>query len=225
MAQTVTETSSAQQTGTEAAKSATKVSALRRLHHHAFPVEDQEVTRQFMEDILGVPLKATWCERSERGVADPETEAMPKEWKVTAGGTNFVHTFYELADGGAIAYFQFDGPNKNLVGRTNIYYHLALETDQAGQDGIHKRLLDAGIQHHIINHGYVTSLYVTSPDGLLIEVCVDPEFVDEIREIRTASAHDDLKRWLGGDFALNNQWRGTPPEIFPGRSLYDPPAK
>jgi hypothetical protein len=57
-----------------------------------------------MEDILGVPLTATWCERSERGVA---------------------------------------------------------ETDQAGQDAIHKRLLDAGIQHHIINHGYVTSLYVT----------------------------------------------------------------
>jgi len=168
MAQIVTETSSAQQTGTEAAKSATKVSALRRLHHHAFAVEDQEVTRQYMEDILGIPLTATWCERSERGVA---------------------------------------------------------ETDQAGQDAIHKRLLDAGIQHHIINHGYVTSLYVTSPDGLLFEVCVDPEFVDEIREIRIASAHDDLKRWLGGDFTLNNQWRGTPPQIFPGRSRYDPPTK
>lgn len=54
---------------------------------------------------------------------------------------------------------------------------------------------------------------------------MDPEFVDEIREIRTASAHDDLKRWLGGDFTLNNQWRGTPPQIFPGRSRYDPPAK
>ena len=46
MAQTVTETA--------AAESATKVSALRRLHHHAFPVADQEVTRQFMEDILEI---------------------------------------------------------------------------------------------------------------------------------------------------------------------------
>ena len=55
MAQTVTET---------AAPTATKVSALRRLPHHAFPVADQEVTRQFMEDVLGIPLKATWCERS-----------------------------------------------------------------------------------------------------------------------------------------------------------------
>ena len=109
MAQTVT--------GTAAAESATKVSALRRLHHHAFPVEDQEVTRQFMEDILGIPLKATWCERSERGAVDPEAEAMPDEWQVTKQGTDFCHTFYELADGGAIAYFQFDGPNKNLVGQ------------------------------------------------------------------------------------------------------------
>ena len=49
--------------------------------------------------------------------------------------------------------------------------------------------------------------------------------IDEIREIRTASAHDDLKRWLGGDHSVNNQWRGTPPEIFPGRSLYEPPAR
>jgi glyoxylase I family protein len=217
MAQTVT--------GTTAAESDTKVSALRRLHHHAFPVEDQEVTRQFMEDLLGIPLKATWSERTERGAVDPEAEAMPDEWQITKQGTDFCHTFYELADGGAIAYFQFDGPDKNLVGSTNIYYHLALETDQAGQDGIHKRLLDAGIKHHIINHGYVTSLYVTSPDGLLFEFCVDPEFVDEIREIRTASAHDDLKRWLGGDHTVNKQWRGTAPEIFPGRSLYDPPAR
>jgi catechol 2,3-dioxygenase-like lactoylglutathione lyase family enzyme len=224
MAQTLTDTSSAAQTKAQEAESATKVSALRRLHHHAFPVADQEVTRQFMEDILGVPLKATWSERSERGAADPETEAMPKEWKVTSGGTNFVHTFYELADGGAIAFFQFDGSDQHLVGRTNIYYHLALETNQAGQDAIHQRLLDRGIQHHIINHGYVTSLYVTSPDGLLFEVCVDPEFVDEIREIRSASAHDDLKRWMSGDYTLNNQWRGTAPQIFEGRSLYDAPT-
>ena len=56
---------------------------------------------------------------------------MPDEWQITKQGTDFCHTFYELADGGAIAYFQFDGPNKNLVGSTNIYYHLALDDHQA----------------------------------------------------------------------------------------------
>src|SRR5262249_10285514 len=31
-----------------------------RLHHHAFVVRDQEANRRFFEDILGLPLVATW---------------------------------------------------------------------------------------------------------------------------------------------------------------------
>ena len=34
-----------------------------RLHHHAFAVKDQEANRHFIEDVLGIPLVATWCER------------------------------------------------------------------------------------------------------------------------------------------------------------------
>jgi glyoxylase I family protein len=34
-----------------------------RLHHYAFVVRDQEVNRRFFEDVLGLPLVATWCER------------------------------------------------------------------------------------------------------------------------------------------------------------------
>jgi catechol 2,3-dioxygenase-like lactoylglutathione lyase family enzyme len=34
-----------------------------RLHHYAFVVRDQETNRQFFEDVLGLPLVATWCER------------------------------------------------------------------------------------------------------------------------------------------------------------------
>lgn len=225
MAQTMTEVSSAQIA--EPAAQPGKVSALRRLHHHAFPVADQEVTRQFMEDILGVPLKATWAEQSGGRRADPEVAAMPAEWNINEPGTHFCHTFYELADGGAIAYFQFDGADKHLIGPTNIYSHIALETDEASQQAIHQRLLKAGIQHHVINHGYVTSLYVTSPDGLLFEVCADPSYVEEIRQIRSASAHQDLRRWLSGDFTTNNNWRemASPPVVYPGRTLYQPPAR
>ncbi len=63
-----------------------------RLHHQAFGVKDQEVTRKFMEEVLGIPLTATWCERVFRAEVGREVE--------------YCHTFYELADGGAIAYFQ-----------------------------------------------------------------------------------------------------------------------
>ena len=36
-----------------------------RLHHHAFLVSDQERTRHFYEDIIGLPLRATWIESTE----------------------------------------------------------------------------------------------------------------------------------------------------------------
>ena len=37
-----------------------------RLHHNAYVVEDQEANRRFLEDVLGIPLVATWCEKSWR---------------------------------------------------------------------------------------------------------------------------------------------------------------
>ena len=35
-----------------------------RLHHNAYVVRDHEVNRRFFEDLLGIPLIATWCEKS-----------------------------------------------------------------------------------------------------------------------------------------------------------------
>src|SRR5262245_54277223 len=35
-----------------------------RLHHNAFVVKNHEVNRKFFEDVLGIPLVATWCERN-----------------------------------------------------------------------------------------------------------------------------------------------------------------
>jgi len=31
-----------------------------RLHHNAFVVKDHEANRRFFEDLLGIPLVATW---------------------------------------------------------------------------------------------------------------------------------------------------------------------
>ena len=64
-----------------------------RLHHHAYAVKDQEVNRHFIEDILGIPLVATWCERVFFPDVGREVE--------------FCHTFFEVKDGGALAFFQY----------------------------------------------------------------------------------------------------------------------
>jgi len=34
-----------------------------RLHHNAFVVKDHEVKPPVFEDLLGIPLVATWCEK------------------------------------------------------------------------------------------------------------------------------------------------------------------
>src|SRR4051794_3280935 len=67
-----------------------------RLHHNAYVVKDQEANRRFLEDLLGIPLIATWCEKSWRAELSREVE--------------FCHTFFGLADGGALAFFQFADP-------------------------------------------------------------------------------------------------------------------
>ncbi len=36
-----------------------------RLHHTAYTSKDLEATRHFYEDIIGLPLIATWCEKDE----------------------------------------------------------------------------------------------------------------------------------------------------------------
>ena len=34
-----------------------------RLHHTAYVTKDLEATRRFYEDVIGLPLTATWCEK------------------------------------------------------------------------------------------------------------------------------------------------------------------
>src|SRR6266576_1774027 len=63
-----------------------------RLHHHAYVVKDHEANRRFIEDLLGIPLVATWCEKNYRADLGREVE--------------FCHTFFGLKDGGALAFFQ-----------------------------------------------------------------------------------------------------------------------
>ena len=65
-----------------------------RLHHNAYVTRDQEKTRRFYEDVIGMPLVATWCESDE----------------LFGKMRTYCHTFYGMADGGALAFFQFENP-------------------------------------------------------------------------------------------------------------------
>ena len=171
-----------------------------RLHHQAFAVEDQEKTRQFMEDVLGIPLVATWCEKVFRPEVGREVE--------------YCHTFYELADGGAIAFFQYADDECYDLNRLQPSkrgdagaLHSAFKVTRQTQDEIRERLKRAGVEHREIEHGYCHSLYLTSPDGVRLEFTVDAADVERINKMRRADAHQELKRWLAGDRHTNNEDR------------------
>jgi glyoxylase I family protein len=171
-----------------------------RLHHNAYVVRDHEVNRRFFEDLLGIPLVATWCEKSFSSELNREID--------------FCHTFFGMEDGSALAFFQFADPEMYALTQTDKqprmgrHYHIAFKAEPETYDELKRRLEAAGEPYRESNHGYCKSIYVTSPDGLIVEFTQDPEDVAEIDAIRRADAHAELARWMAGDRRTNNELRG-----------------
>lgn len=167
-----------------------------RLHHHAFVTTDQEATRRFYEEIVGLPLVATW------------TEA---EHLMGGGEQEFCHTFYGLGDGGSLAFFQF--ANRQFSEQfapppaPSLFRHVAMLVTPEQQDAIRERAESSDVETMLADHGYCKSLYITDPNGLLLEFTVDHPDVEKIDIVRRENAHRDLARWLSGDHTSNNDWR------------------
>src|SRR6267378_3838364 len=103
-----------------------------RLHHTAYVTQDQEKTRRFYEDVIGLPLMATWCESDE----------------LFGKVRTYVHTFYGIGDGGALAFFQFADPAHAAMFAAKQqppFVHIALAANKACAAEIKARLAAAGI--------------------------------------------------------------------------------
>ena len=125
-----------------------------------------------------------------------------------------MHTFYGMADGGALAFFQFADPADQAQFGPRMpqspFHHIALAVDQATQQAIEARIQKAGIQPpntYVLEHGYCRSVYVVDPNGLTLEFTLDHPSVETITRDRRADAHQELKRWLAGDHTSNNTYR------------------
>lgn len=186
------------ETATATATTATDRTLPARLHHNAFVTDDQEATRHFYEDLVGLPLVATWTEVDE---------LFGKE-------RTYCHTFYGLGDGSALAFFQFADPEDQRLFGPRVprspFMHIALVVSRPVQDGISARLAEAQWnpeETYVLDHGYCRSLYTRDPNGLLLEFTVDRDDVEEINAERLRTAHADLRRWLAGDHSSNNTYR------------------
>jgi len=171
-----------------------------RLHHTAYVTKDLRATRAFYEDLLGFPLTATWCEADE----------LFGKLRV------YCHCFFGLADGSALAFFQFaDASDQAEFGPPmppSPFHHIALDVTPAVQAAIGARLAAAGYEHprtYVLEHGYCRSLYVEDPNGMIVELTADtPAAVTpEVIAANQAKAHRELDRWLAGDHTSNNSYR------------------
>jgi glyoxylase I family protein len=170
---------------------------LRRMHHIAYVVKDQERTRRFYEDVVGLPLLATWAEIGE-------ISAFPGR-KV-----EFCHTFFGLGDGAALAFFAFadnDVYEAIRLNPRNGFTHAAIAVSREAQQQVRTRLEGAGYPTRFIDHGYCQSLYVDDPDQMVLEFTADPDDASEIAAWQAETAHTTLSRWVGGDRTTNNELR------------------
>jgi catechol 2,3-dioxygenase-like lactoylglutathione lyase family enzyme len=169
-----------------------------RLHHTAYVSKDLEATRKFYEEIIGLPLLATWCEKDMLFGAE----------------RTYAHCFFGLGDGGALAFFQFaeKGDQEQFGPKMPFtpFHHIALNVDTETQAGIEKRLKDAGFKEpesFVLEHGYCRSVYVTDPNGMIVEFTRDHPDAASINRNALGKAHTELKRWLAGDHTSNNTYR------------------
>src|SRR5947207_1646381 len=154
----------------------------------------------------GASSKTCSASRWSRPGARNRTTAKPAE-------IEFCHTFFGLADGSALAFFQFADPKMyehtqaKVPAEIGRYDHIALKVDDPTYEALKARLNAAGEKFRETNHGYCKSIYTNSPDGLIVEFTCDPPDVAEIDALRRADAHSELQRWLGGDRRVNNELR------------------
>jgi glyoxylase I family protein len=170
---------------------------LRRMHHLAYVVKDQERTRHFYEDVVGLPLLAAWAEVGE-------ISPFPGR-KV-----EFCHTFFGLGDGAALAFFAFaddDVYEAVKLNPRNGFTHAAIAVSREAQQQVKARLEAAGHPTRYIDHGYCQSLYVDDPDQMVLEFTADPDDASEIAAWQAETAHVTLSRWVGGDRTTNNDLR------------------
>ena len=156
---------------------------LKGLNHVAWRCIDAEQTRQFYEDLLGLPL--AHIVRSER---------VPS----TGEHAPFCHLFFEMRDGSYIAFFDLrDGHGATLSSDMPKWiHHFAFEVDTIDEvRAIKERLEKAGIEVlGVTDHHFIQSIYFFDPNGLRLEVTTRTETEEYMNEAKQ-QAHAALAEW------------------------------
>ena len=156
---------------------------IKGLHHFAYRCRDAEETRQFYEDVLGLPLAHVI-----------KLDHVPS----TGEYCPYVHVFFQMGDGSYVAFFDLGDnvkadPSPNTPAWVN---HLALELETEDElRAAKKRLEDAGIEVlGVTDHEIIHSIYFFDPNGIRLELTVKAIEEEEMRRLG-GHAREQLDRW------------------------------
>jgi catechol 2,3-dioxygenase-like lactoylglutathione lyase family enzyme len=153
------------------------------LHHFAWRCRDAEETRRFYEDLLGLPL-----------VHVIRLDHVPS----TGEYCPYVHLFFEMNDGAAIAFFDLGDDAAPLPSPNTPPWvqHIALRVDTPAQlIALKARVEAAGVEVvGVTDHHICRSIYFFDPNGLRLEFTL-PTLSEEDAGRHRAAAHGLLADW------------------------------
>jgi len=153
---------------------------IKGLHHNAYRCRDSEETRKFYEEFLGLTLVGSL----EIG----ETK--------TGRQTGVLHTFYQMADGSCLAFFEAPDQPFEFKEQHDFDLHIALEVDAETLDAMFEKGRREGIETRgVADHGFIHSIYFRDPNGYVIELTAKTPAHDTFLDPATNDARGILDRW------------------------------
>lgn len=157
---------------------------VRGVNHAAFPTFDPRATITFYRDVLGFPVVHATCALGWGPAEHPD----------------FIHFFFDIGNGDRLAFFYYFGVepyhDENLPELMFRARHLAIHVDTEEDLLEYRRRLDASqwLCELQVRHETVESIYVTDPNGFLLEIT---------RPLRAITPEDDIDAKLSVDALMD----------------------
>jgi catechol 2,3-dioxygenase-like lactoylglutathione lyase family enzyme len=144
------------------------------LHHNAYRCRDSEETRAWYEEFLGLPLVSAFEIDQGRGL----------------------HTFFQMADGSCLAFFEAPGKPFDFKRQDGIDLHIALGVDNDVFEAMLAQAQAEGREvRGPVDHGFCRSLYLRDPNGYIVELTADTGTHQEMMDPALSKPHESLARW------------------------------
>lgn len=147
---------------------------IKGLHHNAYRCRDSEETRAWYEDFLGLPLVSAF----------------------EINGGHALHTFFQMADGSCLAFFEAPGKPFDFKQQDALDLHIALGVENDVFEAMLQKGQAEGVEvRGPVDHGFVRSIYFRDPNGYVIELTTSTGKDSEIMDPAISKPHEALARW------------------------------